>query len=91
MADYLKALGYQQVTSLSSAATLTVPAGSQRALIQATGQNVRWRDDGTNPTASVGMRITAGDTMDYDAGQLKVIAFIEEAASATLNVSYYGV
>lgn len=86
----LSALGYEQITSLSIAATLTVPAGTQMALVQAESQNVRWRDDGTNPTTTVGMRLGAGETLEYTAAQLAVVAFIEEAASAKLNVSYYG-
>ena len=43
-------LGYQQITSLSSATGLTVPQGATLALIVPETQNVRWRDDGTNPT-----------------------------------------
>ena len=58
------------------------------ALIQAEDQNVRWRDDGTDPTASVGMLLEAGKDMLYT-GDLGAIKFIEEAASAKLNVSYY--
>lgn len=86
----LSALGYEQVTSLSSAAGLTIPAGCELALVQAESQNVRWRDDGTNPTATVGMILMAGATLQYDAAQLGRLKFIETAASAKLNVSYYG-
>ena len=88
--QYLNALGYQQITSLSSATTLTIPAGTQLALVQAQSQSVRWRDDGTNPTATVGMLLAAGATLEYDGDALGVISFIEMAASATLNISYYG-
>lgn len=80
--------GYEQVTSLSSAAGLTPPAGSDRALIQAVTQSVRWRDDGTSPTATVGMVLAAGSTLEYD-GDLSAFEAIETAASAELNVSYY--
>jgi hypothetical protein len=51
-------------------------------------QNVRWRDDGTAPTASVGMPIFVGASLSYD-GDLNRIRFIEQTASATLNISYY--
>lgn len=81
--------GYQQITSLSSAAGLTVPPGGVIALIQAETQSVRWRDDGTNPTTSVGMVLAAGETLAYT-GQLAAIKLIETTASATLNISYYG-
>jgi len=81
--------GYQQITALSSAAALTVPDEARIALIQAESKSVRWRDDGTNPTASVGMVLDAGAAMLYD-GSLSAIRFIETAASAKLNISYYG-
>ena len=85
----MRPLGYQQITSLSSATALTVPVGALVALIQAETQNVRWRDDGTNPTASVGMTIGVGSTLPYT-GDLSAIKFIQATASATLNISYYG-
>jgi len=80
--------GYQQITSLSAAAALTVPAFSRIALIRAEDQNVRWRDDGTDPTASVGQPLAVDEDILYT-GDLSAIKFIEEAASAILNVSYY--
>ena len=81
-------LGYQQITSLSASTALTVPAGATMALIVAETQAVRWRDDGTAPTASVGMPLAVGTSLSYD-GDLRAIRFIQQTASATLNVSYY--
>ena len=81
-------LGYQQITSLSASAALTVPVGATMALIVAETQAVRWRDDGTAPTSSVGMPLAVGVSLSYD-GDLKAIRFIQQAVSATLNVSYY--
>lgn len=100
MAINLKAItsvmGYQQITNLSSATRLTVPqkdllglAGSPRiAIITPEAQAVRWRDDNVSPTASVGMPLAAGVTLQYD-GDLSQIRFIEQTASAKLNVTYY--
>ena len=89
-------MGYQQITSLSAATALTVPAANRNGLkqqptlafITAETQGVRWRDDDTDPTASVGMPLAAGETLVYD-GDLTKIKFIEQTASAKLNVSYY--
>jgi hypothetical protein len=81
-------LGYEQITSLSAATALTVPSGATLAVITPESQSVRWRDDGTNPTSSVGMPLTLLTTLRYD-GNLKNIRFIQQAASATLNVCYY--
>lgn len=81
-------LGYQQITSLSASTALTVPQGATMALIVPETQGVRWRDDGTAPTASIGMPVAAGSFLNYD-GNLQNIRFIQQTASATLNVSYY--
>ena len=100
MAINLKAitsvLGYQQITSLSSATKLTVPqkdlsglAGSPRiAIITPEAQAVRWRDDGVAPTASVGMPLAVGVTLQYD-GDINQIQFIEQTGGAKLNITYY--
>jgi len=89
-------LGYQQITTLTSATALTVPLIDVNglscrptiALITPETQGVRWRDDGTAPSASVGMPLAAGVTLQYD-GDLTKIQFIEQTASAKLNISYY--
>lgn len=90
MYNFPDALGYQQITSLSSATALTIPAGTTLAVIRCETQSVRWRDDGTNPTATVGMLMLAADSPLYYTGQLPLIKFIEATASAKLNISYYG-
>lgn len=85
----LAPLGYQQVTGLTTAKALTVPAGASRALIYAEAQNVRWRDDGTDPIATVGMLLlTTTGPLEYK-GDLAAIKFIEATATAKLNVVYY--
>lgn len=81
-------LGYQQITSLTASTALTVPPGATLAVIIPETQAVRWRDDLTAPTASVGMPAAVGVVFNYD-GNLKNIRFIEQTASAKLNVSYY--
>lgn len=100
MAITLKAittrLGYQQITSLSSSTALTVPQVDLNglackpsiAIITAEGQSVRWRDDGVAPTASVGMPLASGVTLQYD-GDLTMIRFIEQTSGAKLNITYY--
>jgi hypothetical protein len=82
-------MGYQQITSLTSAQSLTVPSGSAFCYVTVEGTNVRWRDDGTAPTASVGMPIYAGQAPLLFSGDLSVVKFIQVSASATLNVAYY--
>ena len=85
----LKALGYEQLATLTSAAALTPPAGSVLAVMVGETQSIRWRDDGTNPTASVGMLLTAGTILEFT-GNLAAFRAIEATSAAKLNVSYYG-
>lgn len=82
--------GYQQIADVSEAVGLSVPVGAVYALIQAAAKGVRWRDDGEDPTATVGMPIAAEADVFYT-GDLAAIRFIEVEQSAELNVSYYGV
>ena len=88
-------LGYQQITSLSTATGLTVPLVDVNglncrpsiAIITPETQAVRWRDDAA-PSSSVGMPLAVGVTLQYD-GDLTKIQFIEQTAGAKLNISYY--
>lgn len=89
-------LGYQQISTLTSATALTVPNADLNglsckptmAMITPEGAAVRWRDDDVDPTASIGMPLAAGVTLQYD-GDLTRIKFIEQAPTAKLNISYY--
>lgn len=83
-----KSLGFEQITGLTAAKALTVPTGARIAVLHAEAQAIRWRDDGSNPTAGIGMRLTVGQHFVFD-GNLATIKFIEETATAKLNVSYY--
>ena len=85
-----EALGYEQITDVSSSVGVTIISGVNRVLVHVEGQAVRWRDDGTAPDASIGMRLDVGETLDYDADGLSALRFIEEVAGATLNVTSLG-
>lgn len=83
--------GYQHLTSagLATAMALTVPDGALYAHVENNGTAaVRWRDDGTAPTATTGGRLLPGDILEYD-GDVAAIQFIREAAGAVLDVHYY--
>lgn len=88
--------GYQQLATLTSSIGLTVPVVTPEglngkpvfALIVAEGAPIRWIDNGSAPTASVGMPLAIGVPLQYD-GDLNKIRFIEQSASAKLNISYY--
>lgn len=82
-------LGYQQLTSITAATKLTLPAGATAAIITTEAQNVRWRDDGVAPTASVGQLMKTTDSPLLYSGTLAALQFINATAGTILNVSYY--
>ena len=77
-------------TTISSATTITVPAGARYILMQVLTQNVRYTLDGTVPTTTSGFQLKAGDppiAVWCETGvTLKVI---EETATASLQYQFY--
>lgn len=80
-------LGYQQIT-VSALSSLTVPTGATIAYISVETAAVRYRDDGTAPTATVGMPVAIGQQLTYS-GNLAAIQFIAQTGTPVLDVSYY--
>ena len=61
-------------------------------LIDAEGANVRWRNDRDNttpPTATVGARLIQDTQLVYTANDLSTLQFIQEAATAKLNIQIF--
>ena len=89
----LNPLGVVQTSSLSASTAAglpaTIPSTAKFALINVLTQNLRWRDDGADPTTSVGMQIEAGKDFWYT-GDLSTFKMISEIANAEVNVAYYG-
>ena len=94
--SYQRPLGYQQISATTLVASTglnlpTPPVGRpiMAAVIQCNGGTVRWRDDGTNPTASIGMSLATGSELDYY-GEMTAIKFIVSSGTPILDISYYG-
>jgi len=84
--DVLVPDGYKQIFPTSVAG---IGGGNGRVcFIQCLVADVRWRDDGVNPSTTVGTVIPAGVTFFYN-GDLRKIRFIEVTAGAELNISTY--
>lgn len=81
-------VGYQQLTP-TSAAALTVPTGATFALLTAEVQAIRCRDDGTNPTTSVGFLIPVGIAPFQYSGSLSLLSCINAVAGGKLNILFY--
>ena len=85
-------LGFCQITALTGATSLSacaggIPAGATMAVLQAEIANVRYRDDGTAPTTSIGeILISGGAPMPY-VGRLSSLQFI--SATGAIDVLFY--
>jgi hypothetical protein len=87
-----KCKGYTQQT-VTTVASLTLPSDKSGTapnfvMIVAEAQAVRWRDDGVDPTTTVGMPLAVGATLLYD-GDLNKIRFIAQVAGGIINSSFY--
>lgn len=85
--ERLKPKGFAAITDLDPAVGLTVPKGAYQAVIRATTATVRWRDDGTLPTGTVGFQLlTTEDPLVYQ-GDLSAIKFF--SATGGIEVLFY--
>ena len=97
-------LGFYQYTATGTVNDLTdsagtgfaIPTGAQYVLLSSEGANVRFRDDGNNPTASIGLLLltTATTPFEYWGPLIPVSSrpafrFIGVTGSAILNASFY--
>ena len=94
------AITYNQVTDVSNVITfvsgvaganqVSVPDDCVAVLLQAETASIRFRPDGTSPTAAVGMRLIYGDApikIDGKGGALG-LKFLQESAGAKLNIAF---
>ncbi len=83
-------LGREQKT-VAVVTALIVPQGAKFVYLQAQGGNIRWTDDGTTVSGTVGMLLRAGEAPFAYAGKLSALSFIDDGADvSTLLVHYYG-
>jgi hypothetical protein len=89
----LVVLGYCQLSPTASTALSScsggIPALANAVVVRTEGQPVRYRDDGTAPTATVGQPILVADPPLFYQGNLAALRFIQTASSATLDVLFY--
>ena len=79
-------------TNTASSASLTaggIPAGATMALLQAETADVRFRDDGGAPTASIGSIVVHGTPPILYTGTVSALQFIALSGSPLLDVSFY--
>lgn len=82
-------LGFASLALGASAVGLpNIPAGATSAVIVAETNAARWRDDGTAPTAAVGMNLAVGQVLTYDR-PLAALKLISQSATCNLTITYY--
>lgn len=90
----LRPLGFVTAAVAANATTeLTVPAGTKGALVQATGSNLNWRDDGHPPTSAVGggmLLVADAEPSWFGNADLEALSFIAVGTGAHILVSFYG-
>lgn len=87
--------GFNQIVGSSAAIGLgdgltddAVPEGALFALVQAEGGDVRYRDDGTDATADIGMLIPDGQNCWYCGTDLSAVSLFGDGT--TINIAFYG-
>jgi len=85
-------VGYEQKTVSSSAVGFaSIPPDANKAIVVVEDANIRWREDGTNPTSSVGTKSFVGTTIILE-GRDRISAFRAIRLSSTdakLSANYY--
>ena len=85
-----KPLGFQKLTVSDSAVGLTVPLNANRALIVVEDATIRWRDDGSDPSTTVGTPLLQNQSMvlDHEDSLAAFKAIRDDSTDAVLNITY---
>lgn len=87
-AYYPMAGGGQYGLSVVTNTALTIPAGAAGAEICVETAGIRYTDDGTAASSSVGIPVASGVCFQYF-GQLSKLKFTAQSGSPTIDVLYY--
>lgn len=86
-------VGYCQLAvstaALVSTCTGGIPIGASVAYLSVETANIRWRDDGTAPTTSVGMPIVAAAAPFLYQGDLTKLEVVAVSGSPVLDIAFY--
>lgn len=89
------ALGHAQagVTVVQNLPSIPVDARgnitASKVAIRTETVNLRYRDDGVDPTTSVGMLLTTTDPIFIYDGEIGKMRIVAVSATATVDVAYY--
>lgn len=97
----LQTLGYAQSAAVDASTLVSsltfqgqpgagIPPGTVLLIVTPQTQAVRWRDDGTAPTAAAGYPLAVAIELRYDGANMAALRFISQVAGAIINVVAYG-
>lgn len=85
-------LGYCQLSVTTAVLVSTcsggIPGGATRAYVTPETAAIRWRDDGTAPTTTVGYPVAIGAQLIYY-GNLPTLQVIAQSGTSTVNIAFY--
>lgn len=93
-----RSMGYAQsgavdastlISSLTFGGVAGIPNGTSLIIITPQTQDIRWRDDGTAPTAAIGYPLAAGAELRYTGADMQNLRVISQVAGAIVNVIAY--
>lgn len=83
--------GFEQLTVTTESVGLTIPHGTEMAIISQEGGNLRYRDDGTAPDETTGLVSSVGSMITICRNSLDRVRFYRVGdTDAVLNIAYYG-
>lgn len=86
----LRSLGYTGMPVGATAALLgAAPEGTTVTFLRCEGGVIRYRDDGAAPTATAGMPMYPGSSLEYDA-QVGMFRAIRVSGTPVLHAIFYG-
>ena len=85
-------VGFEQlaITSLAQALT-SIPANANKAIMTVEDATLRYRDDGTDPTATVGLKVFVAGTIILNSRDSleKFRAIRQGGSNSEANINYY--
>lgn len=67
-----------------------VPAGCHTLIFKPAAQAIRFRDDGTNPTAAIGYPLATGVEFRYTSSNMPALKVIASTAGAVIDIIALG-
>ena len=88
-----KPVGFEQLTAIGATAKglASIPANADKAIMTVENATLRYRDDGTDPTADIGLRVFRAGTIILNSRDSidNFKAIRTGSASSEVNCSYY--